>query len=194
MPTSPVTRARGKLALDAAGRRHREILREKCLADLPVAIGPACTAAQGAVFLAEAEVVRRDKAAFPETELSIPGARFVVQEAAFCRGLEIHRKALLDKLLVQAHRLAFDRAKADVPFAEILVGSEIIAVNRASADQPGELIARIDPAAPGVGVIVDAHLVELGRIDAVEPVGHLAKLNGMAVADHGACCPSGTCG
>ena len=56
-------------------------------------------------------------------------------------------------------------------------------MDRPAADQLGELVARIDAAAPGIGVIVDADLVELRRVDAVEPVGDVAELDGVAVPD-----------
>src|SRR5262249_51123274 len=81
-----------ELALDGAASWHREILGKQRLADLPIAIGATCPAAQRAVPLSLAEILRRDEAAFPEAEASIPGFRFIVQEAAFGRRLEIHRK------------------------------------------------------------------------------------------------------
>ena len=55
-----------------------------------------------------------------------------------------------------------------------------------AADQTSEVIAGFDAARPGVGVVVDAHLVHLGRVDAVEPVGYAGDLNGAAIADDGA--------
>ena len=55
----------------------------------------------------------------------------------------------------------------------------------AAADQLVELVARVDAAGPGIGLVVDAGLVELRRVDAVEPVGDVAELDGVAVADDG---------
>jgi hypothetical protein len=43
------------------------------------------------------------------------------------------------------------------------------------------LIARFNAASPCVGVLIDAHLVELRRIDSVEPVRHIGQLNGATV-------------
>src|SRR5260370_308861 len=67
----------------------------------------------------------------------------------------------------------------------VLVGTQaqIVAPHLAVADQLGQLIAGFSAASPGVGVLVDADLVQLRRIDAVEPVGHFAKLNGAAIPD-----------
>jgi hypothetical protein len=79
-----------------------------------------------------------------------------------------------------------------MPPPEILVRPVIVAMYLAAADQLRELLARLGAAAPGVGVIVDAVLVELRRVDAVEPVGDAAELDGIAVPDHRACgeCPA----
>ena len=54
-----------------------------------------------------------------------------------------------------------------------------------AADQLGNLIARLDTAGPAIGVLVDAELVDGGDIDAVEPVGEVAKLKRAAIPDDG---------
>jgi hypothetical protein len=61
------------------------------------------------------------------------------------------------------------------------------------ADQGNEVVARLDAACPRIGVVVDAHLVERRGIDAVEPVRHLAKLQGAGVLDDGGRGPAWTC-
>src|SRR5262249_14460249 len=185
-------RAGGELALDGAARRHREILGKQRLANLSIAIGAAGPAAQRAIPLSLTEILGCHEAAFPEAEPRIPGFRFIVQEAAFGRGLEIHRKALLDELLVQAHRLALDGAKPDVPFLEVVVGAEIVAADGATANQSCQLVARVRPAAPRLGLVVDADLVEFRRVDPVEPVSDVTKLERVAVADHGIRSPART--
>ena len=101
----------------------------------------------------------------------------------FQRGLDADGKALACKLEVQARALALDGADADVALLRRLVDAEIIAAHVAAVDEPGELIARVDTAAPGIGMIVDAGLVELRRIDAVEAIGDVAELDGVAVVD-----------
>src|SRR5262249_44834035 len=68
--------------LDVAVRRLRQVRGEQRLADLPVAIGVARRAEQGAVLLADAKVLRRDKAALPEALAPIAGARFIPEEAS----------------------------------------------------------------------------------------------------------------
>ena len=71
------------------------------------------------------------------------------------------------------------------PRCRFLYGAEpqILAAHLAAADQAGQLIARLDAAGPGVGMLVDADLVERRRVDAVEPVGHIGELKGAAVLD-----------
>ena len=66
-------------------------------------------------------------------------------------------------------------------------------MHRVAADQFGQLIARVDAAGPGIGVIVDADLVQLRRIDAVEPVGDVAELDGVGVPHDRAGGPAGVC-
>ncbi len=52
-----------------------------------------------------------------------------------------------------------------------------------AADEFCQLVTRVDAAAPGLGMIVDADLVELRRVDAVEPVGGFGELDRVAVPD-----------
>ncbi|MGY3080523.1 hypothetical protein ACVWZZ_006931 [Bradyrhizobium sp. LM6.10] len=70
-----------------------------------------------------------------------------------------------------------------MPLAEALFGADIVATHGSLADQLRELVAGLDAAGPGIGVIVDADLIQLGRVDAVEAVGDVAELDGVAVAD-----------
>ena len=63
------------------------------------------------------------------------------------------------------------------------VNAEIIASDLAAVDQFCQLIARLDAAGPAVGVLVDAKLIEGGRIDPVEPVGDIAQLQRAAFPD-----------
>ena len=65
--------------------------------------------------------------------------------------------------------------------AEVLFGADIIAAHGALAHQLRQLVAGFDAAGPGIGVVVDADLVQLGRIDAVEPVGDVAELDRIGV-------------
>src|ERR1700730_5798322 len=137
---------------------------------------------QAAVLLAQAKLLACDKAAFPETEAGVPGAGFVLQEATFGGGLEIQRKTCADQLLVQARRFALDGAKADMALPVALVGAEIVATDGSAASQFCQLLTGFDTAGPGIGLVVDVGLVEFRRIDAVEPVSHLAQLDGVAVS------------
>ena len=97
------------------------------------------------------------------------------------------RKAELDELLVQADLVALGRADRPVSFAKVLLGADIVAAHGASADQLGQLVAGLDAAGPGIGVVIDADLVQLGRVDAVEPVGDVAELDRVAVPDGRGC-------
>ena len=47
------------------------------------------------------------------------------------------------------------------------------------------MIARRDTAGPAIGMLVDAELVDGRNIDAVEPVGEVAKLKRAAIPDDG---------
>jgi hypothetical protein len=88
---------------------------------------------------------------------------------------------LSGELLVQARASSLDSADADMTLLGNFVDAEIIAMHGAAVDQLCQLVARVDAAAPGIGVVVDAGLVEFGRVDAVEPVGDVAELDGVAV-------------
>ena len=186
MPTFPVTRARtANLALmvqpDGMARssgNSTRVFRDPCR--------PGTIAEQGAVLFAVAEFLRVTKHPFQIPLRSSLALGLVFLEPSLGRRFEVQGKALADQQLVQARRFTRDGANAEMPFPEVPVRTEILAVDRASADQFCQLVARIDAAAPGIGVVVDAHLVELRRIDAVEPVGEIAKLDGVAVPDHGA--------
>jgi len=63
-----------------------------------------------------------------------------------------------------------------MPFPGGRIRAQILATDRAAADQLGQLIARFDAACPRVRMLVDARLVKRRRIDAVEPVGHVGQL------------------
>ena len=65
------------------------------------------------------------------------------------------------------------------------VRAAILAAHDMAADQFRQLVAGVDAAAPGIGMVVDAGLVELRRIDAVEAVGDIGQLDGVAVLDDG---------
>jgi hypothetical protein len=54
-----------------------------------------------------------------------------------------------------------------------------------AAGQFCQLIARFDSARPHVGVLVDAELVDGRDIDAVEPIGDIAKLKRAAIPHDG---------
>jgi hypothetical protein len=56
-------------------------------------------------------------------------------------------------------------------------------MHRTAADQLGQLVAGVEPAGPRVGLIVDAELIELRRIDAVEMIDGIAKLERVAIPD-----------
>ena len=93
-------------------------------------------------------------------------------------------KPELEQLLVQTRLVALDRADRAVALAEVLLGAD----DRRSARccppiSLVELVAGLDAAGPGIGVVVDADLVEFGRVDAVEPVGDVAELDRIGVPD-----------
>jgi hypothetical protein len=45
------------------------------------------------------------------------------------------------------------------------------------------LIASLGTAGPAIGVLVDAHLVQLWRVDSIKPVRHIAELKGATILD-----------
>ena len=134
--------------------------------------------------------MRGDKTALPDAFAIVLCHRRVVFELALDERFGAQGKTLAHKLLVQAQRVALCGAKADMAFLEGLVGTEIVAAHSASLDQLGQLVSRFDAAGPGIGVVVDAHLIDFRRVDAIEPVGDLAELNGVAIPDDSACRPA----
>ena len=68
-------------------------------------------------------------------------------------------------------------------FLEVGVDAEIVAAHLTVADQFCQLVARGRAAGPGVGVLVDAYLVEGRRLDAVEAIGDAAELQIAAIPD-----------
>ena len=61
--------------------------------------------------------------------------------------------------------------------------TKILATNLMAADQLRQLIAGVNTASPGVGMIVDADLVKCRCINAVEPIGYIGDINSAAVPD-----------
>src|SRR5664279_4669781 len=115
------------------------------------------------------ELLGRDKASPPQTPTVVPGGDFVVLERhPLGGGLGVQRKTLADQELVETGGFAVDGTKARVPLGEGLVGSEILAMDAARADQFCQLVARLDAAGPGIGMVVDAYLVEFRRVDPVK--------------------------
>lgn len=72
--------------------------------------------------------------------------------------------------------------------------TQILAAYLAAADQTRQLIAGFDAAGPCVGMLVDAHLVQLRRVDAVEPVRHIGEQKGASIPDDRAGGPALACG
>src|SRR5579863_9575673 len=179
-------RAQGVLALDAAARRHRGLVGEDHLAYFAILVGATCTAKESTVLLSTAKLLWRDKAALPKPAAVVSCVGLVVLESASRGGFETDRKPLPDEKLVQTGGFTFDHATADMPLLVGGIGAQILATHLAAANQADQLVARVNPASPGVGVVVDANLVQRRRIDAVEPIGHVRKLDGAAVPDEGA--------
>src|SRR5882724_9484487 len=69
--------AQGKLAFDAASRRHCGRVGEKRPTDFGILVGPACPTKQGAVLSPAAEFQRRHKAALPKSPAMVPCIRLV---------------------------------------------------------------------------------------------------------------------
>src|ERR1700733_11909835 len=187
------TRAYGKLALDAASRRHSGMIGEQDVPYRAILVRWARSAQQGAVLSSMSEFLRRHKAALPKSPAIIFRGRFVVLESPFRREFGIQSEPLANEQLVQTDGFAFNGADADMPFPVADVGAQILAVDRTAADQAGQLIACCNAASPCIGVFVDAYLVELRRINAVEPVGHVGELKGAPVPDGRAGSPALAC-
>ena len=100
---------------------------------------------------------------------------------------------MANERLVQADGFAFNGADADMPFPVADIDTQILAMDRVPTDQAGQLIACCNAASPCIGVFVDAYLVDLRRIDAVEPVGHVGELKGASVPDDRAGSPALAC-
>ena len=176
--------ANGVFAFDVAARRHHEVFGEQGLADFPVAIGATRTAEQLAVLLAGAELARPDEAAFPKAQPFLHGAA-LVDPALAGRAVIEDGEPLADQELAQAGRVALDFARADTPLLEARIRAKVIAADLLAGDQLAQLIARLDPAGPAIGILVDTELIDGGHIDAVEPIGDVAQLNRAAIPDDG---------
>ncbi len=172
-------------ALDGAARRHVGIGRKQHRTDFWIELGPACIADERGVLFPEPEIRWRDEAAFPEAAAVVLCRQLVRLELSLGIG---KRKTLLDQELAEADALAFDDAQANAPFLVLGIGAEIAAADLLAVDQLCQLVARLDAAGPGVGVFVDAHLVDGRRVDAVEAEGVAAcKLQRAAVLHAGRC-------
>jgi len=51
--------------------------------------------------------------------------------------------------------------------------AEVLTAHLAAVNQVGQLIPGLNAAGPWVGMLVDAYLVQLRRVDSVEPVSHI---------------------
>ena len=142
---------------------------EQDLADFTILVGPARRAEQRAVFLAVTEFLGAGKASLPQSPAIGLRSGLVFPEPGAGGGSEVQGQALTDKQLVQARGFTLDGADAAMPSPVVLVRAAIVASNRAFADQLYQLITDVDAAAPGIGMVVDADLVQLRCIDSVEP-------------------------
>src|SRR5262249_10650448 len=73
-------RAGGKLAFDAAGRRHRQLIGEQDGANLRIAIGPAGSAQQPRILLSRAKIRGICETASPEAAAILAGLGFIIPE------------------------------------------------------------------------------------------------------------------
>src|SRR6266851_1945583 len=126
---------------------------------------------------------RGDKAASPEAAQLVLFVRLVLLEPALGVGLKVQRKTPTHQHLVQTGGFAVDGAKPDMPFAVGFARPQILAVDTALINQFRKLVARFHAARPGFGMFVDAHLVELRSIDAIEFESHAGELDGVSVLD-----------
>src|SRR6202795_349874 len=186
-------RAPGEFCLDAAAGRHRGFVRKQGLAQLAVLVASAGRAQQSARLFVMAEILRGDKAASPKTAQLVVCVRLVLLEPTLGVGLKVQRKTPTHQQLVQTGGFAVDGAKPDMPFAVDFARPQILAVNTALINQFRKLVARFHAARPGFGMFVDAHLVELRSIDAIEFESHAAELDGVSVLDERVLGASRTC-
>jgi hypothetical protein len=129
--------------------------------------------------------VRRDEAAFPQPLAIFPGTAFVYVETSAGGGFDIQGKAIADQQLAETCGLALDLAHADAPFLVGGIGTQVVAADLLAVGQLAQLTARLDPTGPHVSMLVDAELVDGRDLDAVEPVGDIAKLKRAAIPDDG---------
>jgi hypothetical protein len=126
---------------------------------------------------------RSYETAFPKSRRRVFGGGLVGFEPALGGRLEVERKTRTHQHLIETGGFAVNRANADAPFAVGWVGAQVPAANFALAYQFDQLIAGFHAARPGIGMIVDANLVELRSIDAVKPVRRSGKLDGARIPD-----------
>ena len=115
-------------------------------------------------FLPKPKFLRRHKTALPEALAVVFGAGLVLSKWLLAEA---------DRLIAKPERtngwfrLVVSPSTVQRPRCRFgaLVRTEIVAMNRLAANQLGQLVARLDAAGPGIGVIVDADLVEFRRIE-----------------------------
>src|ERR1700741_498015 len=93
--------------------------------------------------------------------------------------------------LVDAHRLALDGADANAPSTEHRVRAVVVASNCARADVLRQSLPRLAPTWHCCSSLVQTNLIQLGRVDCVQPARLSIDGDGVAVLDGHVVCRAG---
>jgi hypothetical protein len=108
-----------------------------------------------------------DEAPFPHACAALTRFAFVILEAAKSMGLGVECPSISDEPAMQVD--AANRASADAASGVFRVQAEVIAADRALGDELLECLGR-EMTAGVHASLVDAILVDLGRVDTIELV------------------------
>src|SRR6516162_1365430 len=124
-------------------------------------------------------ISRRSEASLPNSTAVCFCISLSGQIAALRVGLEVDRPTLSHHPFIHFH--ALDEAEADPPLGIFGIRSLIVTANGALADPLDQRIACCETALPLLVLFIHAELVELRRIDAVQPECGVAKLQRIAI-------------
>jgi hypothetical protein len=121
----------------------------------------------------------RDEAALPKTEVAALCVILVGLETAFGVRLEVERPPILDEPMLQID--AVNRALANSSVGVHRIGAEIVALDRPTSDKLCQLLSGFSTTWIQLAIFVEAPLIYLGCIDAIEPIGFPVELNSIGV-------------
>ena len=135
------------------------------------------------MFIPAAKVPRINEASFPDPHASLSRLAFFILEASTGVGLEVQGPTFLHEPAVKVD--AVDRAMSNVALRILGVRAEIIAVDQPVCDKLLQYFPRNLPARIDVAHLINAILIELRGVNAVQTVGDAIDGERVAVIRSG---------